>query len=303
MEEFDATRHADDVALVQRCLSGDARAIAAFQDAYGALVYRFPGYVYRLPAEEAGAFYVYAFEDGRIFRRARSYRGRASLHSFLSGYVLDHLLLEWRRRERPQPLVSLEVVPEPASPEATTPSSFDDLLDRLSTEKALVLKLLFIEDHELSSDDLRAIARQSGRSLRDVVDRIESLRRTVRRREQSVSVIEDALGNVHSRVQLYERRLAAIDAEIAPLPASSAAARRLHLEREEIARKLANRRRQRSTTLADLRRRKATAPYKDIAALLNTSINNVASRIRRVKSELTQQSRKSDLRKRRDVSE
>ncbi len=57
--------------LISRCVAGDRDATAQFQQTYGELIYGFPLRVYRTPPEEAGDFYLFAFEDGRIFRRLR----------------------------------------------------------------------------------------------------------------------------------------------------------------------------------------------------------------------------------------
>lgn len=280
---------AAEIDLLRRCLADDAQAIAQFQECFGPLVYAYPVRVYRLPDEEAGAFYVYAFTDGRIFRRARSYEGRASLRSFLSGYVLDHLVLEWRRGDRRVATVPLDTVAEPAQPEALEFDASGSSLVLASEPRSLLVKLLFIEDYELRPEELRQIARDSGRTLREVLERIERLRATVRAREYSMHALEESLATVHSWIQLYERRIAAIEADLAVAPASSPIAVRLLDERRELLRKLLARRQQRARITSDLRRRKITAPYKDIAALLNTSINNIASQLRRLKIDLSQQ--------------
>jgi DNA-directed RNA polymerase specialized sigma24 family protein len=280
---------AAEIDLLRRCLSNDRAAIDRFQECFGPLVYAYPVRVYRLPEGEAGAFYVYAFTDGRIFRRARSFEGRASLRSFLSGYVLDHLVLEWRRGDRRVATVPLDSVPEPAQPEVPEFDACSSSLIFAREPRALVVKLLFIEDYDLQPEEIRRIARESGRTLRDVLERIEGLRATVRAREHGMEALEESLAAIHAWIQLYERRVAAIDADLESAPASSSLATRLRAERHDLLRKLLARRQQRARTTADLRRRKVTAPYKDIAALLNTSINNVASQIRRLRIDLAQQ--------------
>src|SRR5262245_9852070 len=48
--------------LIGRCLAGDGEAAREFQEQYGELIYGYPIRVYRVPADEAGDFYVFAFE-------------------------------------------------------------------------------------------------------------------------------------------------------------------------------------------------------------------------------------------------
>lgn len=271
--------------LIRRCLAGEVAAINEFQQAFGALVYEHPGRVYRLPADQAGDFYVFAFERGRIFRRLQTFEGRTSLRNYLVGCVLDNLFLEWRRGRREPDVITIAAIDDIAEDE---PESTDaiDLLEGVPPSKALIFKLLYIEDYDLTPADLRRLAEVSGRSLRQVLDDVDRLRRTVRSREQRARAIEDALDTVYAWILLYERRLRLLMLEEELAPSDPRAAQR-RAESEELIRKLTRRRRQRSAALAQLRRRKITAPYKQIASLLNTSVSNVASQIRRLKLELS----------------
>ena len=98
--------------LIDRCLTGTPDAIDEFQRQYGALIYSYPMRVYRMPPEDAGDFYVFTFEKGRIFRRTQTYEGRTSLRSYISGFVLDNLVLEWKRGAREVETVSIETLSE-----------------------------------------------------------------------------------------------------------------------------------------------------------------------------------------------
>jgi DNA-directed RNA polymerase specialized sigma24 family protein len=98
--------------------------------------------------------------------------------------------------------------------------------------------------------------------------------------------MEDSLDAVQAWIQLYERRLQRLLEDLAALPPDSSAAARLKEEKAELERKIERRRRQRSKLLAQVQRRKTTAPYKEIAALLNTSVGNVGSQIARLRREL-----------------
>ncbi|HUI27996.1 MAG TPA: hypothetical protein VL403_18080, partial [Candidatus Kryptonia bacterium] len=79
-----------------------------------------------------------------------------------------------------------------------------------------------------------------------------------------------------------------IDTELATMP-RGATADRLQAARAEIERKIARRQQQRTRLIAQAQRRKVTAPYKDIAALLNTTIGNIASQIARLRQQLKEQ--------------
>lgn len=286
--------------LIRRCVAGDRAAAEIFQERYGELIYGYPVRVYRVPADEAGDFYVFAFDRGRIFRRVRTFEGRAPFRAYLLGFVLDDLVLEWKRGVREIETVSLDSLGELPDPgpdlRAEQEGDADDMdLDRaamremltdLSTPKAVVMKLLYVEDHEFDPAEVRYLSQVSGNSIPEVLDRLEALRATVREREAGLKKMEDALDAVQAWIQLYERRIQRINEDLTALPPTASSAEKLRDERAQLTRKIDRRRSQRIKLLAQSQRRKVTAPYKEIAALLNTSIGNIGSQIARLRREL-----------------
>ena len=277
--------------LIDRCLAGEPAAINEFQQRYGALIYSYPMRVYRMPAEGAGDFYVFAFEKGRIFRRTQTYAGRTSLRSYLAGFVLDNLVLEWKRGMHDVETVSMETLNECAALHSTDADavplpSLNEILAAVDVSKAVLLKLLFIEDCDLQAVDLRRLVETSGRRLPDLLTAIDELRERVREREVRQKHEEDALDGVQAWISLYERRVRQLADELAQLPPGRATAARVRDERTELERKVQRRQRQRAALVTRAQRRKVTAPYKDIAALLNTTVGNVASQISRARKEL-----------------
>ncbi len=285
-------------ALIERCLTGDGDAAREFQELYGELVYGYPQRVYRVPADEAGDFYVFAFDGGRLFRRLRRFEGRAPLRAYLLGFVLDDLVLEWKRGERRVETVSMEDVGEVASNRNVPSLSYangkkespsvtlDTALAGFDTAKAVVFKLLHAEDCELSPTEVRYIAETSGRSVPAVLDVVDELRGRIREREAAARAIEENLDSVQAWIQLYERRVARIGDDLGDLPPRATKAERLRLERAELERKLVKRRHQRDKLGEQVRRRKTTAPYKEIAAVLGTTVGNVGSQIARIREQL-----------------
>lgn len=285
--------------LIQQCLSGDTAAAERFQQEYGELIYGYPLRVYRTPAEDAGDFYVFAFENHRIFRRLRTFEGRAPLRAYLLGFVLEDLVLEWKRSEREIETVSIEGLDDlsglmesgsaaPADPaeHSSDEERWGDLIRNLEPAKAVVMKLLYIEDYELTPAEIRHISKISSRTVPEVLSAIEQLRATVREREAALQRIQDTLEGVHAWIQLYERRLHRIAEDLACVPPTTMAAERLRDERVQLEHKIRRRQRQRTKLLSQAQRRKVTAPYKDIAMLLNTSVGNIASQIARVRQDL-----------------
>jgi hypothetical protein len=281
--------------LIRQCLAGSPQAAARFQAVYGELIYGYPIHVFRIPPDEAGDFYVFAFDKGRIFRRLQTFEARVPLRAYLLGFVLNDLVLEWKRGQRELDTVPLDTVRDPVAvdAEANAAASGDgagagagmaELLAGLDPSKTAVLKLLYIEDCDLSPAEMRFIAEASGRCIAEVLEGVDALRATVREREVALKQMEDTLDSVQSWIRLYERRLCDIDAELTA--AGSASSERLQQERTELQAKLERRRRQRQKLSSSARRRKVTAPYKHIAALLNTTTGNIGSQLARVRREL-----------------
>ena len=286
-------------ALIGPCLAGDREAVKRFQQKYGELIYGYPIRVYRTPPEDAGDFYVFAFQDGRIFRRLRTFEGRAPLRAYLLGFVLDDLVLEWKRGERKVETVSIEGLGElPDSATGANPlvandgehavaqGAHEDALAALPPAKAVVMKLLYVEDYDLKATDVNYIVETSGRSVPDVLTAVARLRATVREREAGLKKLQDSVDAVQAWIRLYERRVERISEDLASLPPNAGAAVRLRAELAQIEQKTHRRLQQRSRLLAQARRRKVTAPYKEIATILNTSVGNVCSQIARVRREL-----------------
>jgi len=153
----------------------------------------------------------------------------------------------------------------------------------------VVMKLLHVEDFDLSATEIRYVSSASGRSVPEVVTSVDRLRAMVREREAGRKTVEDHLDAVHAWVQLYGRRLRRIGEDLETLPPGSTKAARLREEQSELERKLERRHKQRAKLAKEMQRHKVTAPYKEIAAILNTTTGNVGSRIARLRQELQSQ--------------
>lgn len=280
----------EELTLVRRCLDGDGEAVADFQSQFGELIYEYPVRKFREGREKAGDFYVFAFDEGRLFRRLRSFEGRVPLRAYLRGVVLENLLLEWKRAEREVETVAVESLDEfPGDGDGGDSARdegavWEEALSRLPEEKAMILRLLHIEDCDLTPADYRRLRRDTGRPLAEVVAGVEHLRHLVRERESTRDGIAGQVDAVQGWIRAYERRLRGIEVEF--LSATSAGMAALQAEKRELERKLAWRQRQRQSLRERAQRRKVTAPYREMAALLGTSVSHVASAILRARREL-----------------
>lgn len=284
----------DAVELIRRCLGGEVEAWQEFQALYGEIIYAYPVRAYRLDPDLAADFYAFAFENGRLFSRLRSYEGRAPLRAFLLGYVLDTLVIDWRRTQHRLSTISLDDLDggEAATADGHDADSepFAGLLNRLlasvEPSKRVVMKLLHVEDAELSAEEIQYIARASGQRVVEVIATIERLRESVRERESEQKQIEEALDAVHAWVQLYEQRLSDLRRDRGGRSSPSGGHRHAPDDRAELELRLQRRQQQRTNLQARLKGHRVTVAYKDIAELLNTTTGNVGSLISRMRQEL-----------------
>lgn len=280
--------------LLDRCLAGEPQAVSEFQSLYGPLIYSYPVRRYRVPVEAAGDFYVFAFTGGRIFRRAQTYEGRAPFRAYLLTVVLQHLFVDWRRATHDVDMIALADMDTLRDDAATDPAasiSTDDgalvasCFADLDVGRAAVLKLLHIEDCDLSAAEVSYVSGVSGRGVPEVIAAVERLRATVRGREATLQEVADRLEIVQAWLWVCEQRLQQVRAELQQhSPVQPPARLQALLARLEA--RAERGRHQRAKLLTQRRRRKITAPYKDIAALLGTTVGNVASQIARARQDL-----------------
>ena len=288
--------------LVADCLVGDAAAQARFQAEFGGLIYRFADCAGGTGREESGDFYLYLFDSDRLFRRLRSYEGRASLGPFLRGFVLPDLFKQFieMTKKRALDTVSLDsdcerelAAPAPAAAEpapsvAEPEASGTGLFSQLSAEKRILVKLLYIEDFELEPGEVQWLADRSRRSVREVVELVEQARESVRTREAARREKLEEAESAAQWILRYERDLHHAADALANLPPQSMRAERLREQQAELERKRAWRQQQHERALAENRRATVTLRYREIADILNTPVGSVSAQVTRLRQELLQ---------------
>jgi len=300
-------------AFLLACANGDHEARLRFQEEYGEDIYHFPIKIYRLPEEEAGDFYLYAFEDERIFTRVRTFEGRHSIQfrTFFSYYVLKHLFLEWQRTRKTVETVSLSTPletstdgdsrtvedvlssydPQRAREEAISAGSLSAVWSSLTTEERLDLQLLSLLECELDPDDIRLLEQISGRSIIDTLSLVAEVQASLRRKDTKLNRLDDELDSVWGWILLRQKEWQQIQEKILLMKAQGNATDQqlLRQQQEEVEHALTKRYQQRARILEELRTSKMTTPYKDIALLLNMTTGTVSSRICRLRQRLMQE--------------
>ncbi len=298
--------------LIQACASGDPAARRQFQDEYGEDIYNFPVKIYRLPLDEAGDFYLYVFENDRIFTRMATFAGRNNIQfrTFLSYYVLKHLFLEWRRTQKEVDTVSLSTplggsneggqVLEDVLPDQTTQAAEETIASEsrettaiwaaLTPEERLDLKLLSLIECDLTPKDVRLLAKATGRSIQETLAVVAEVQAGLKRKDERISQLRDDLDSVWGWILLRQKELQEITEKIRHMGETpNATTGKLLQKKHELEQALVKRSRQKEKAIEELRSYKLTTPYKDIARLLNLTVGTVCSRIFRLRERLTRE--------------
>lgn len=299
--------------LLRACVDGDPVARRQFQEEYGEDIYNFPVKLCGLPLGEAGDFYVYAFGEERLFARLRTFEGRNGIQfrTFLSYYVLKHLFLEWRRTRKELETISLHAPlagegddkriledvlsdeTEEGAEEYDTSTEEDsaDIWRSLSPEERLDIKLLSLLECDLEPDEVRLLARISGRPIVDTLAIIAEVREGLKRKDEKLTRLRDELDSVWGWIMLRQKALQENREKLRHMmiQADIAGQAELCSQQKEIERALAKRYRQRERLIEELRGYKMTTPYKDIARLLNFTVGTICSRIFRLRERLARE--------------
>jgi RNA polymerase sigma factor (sigma-70 family) len=300
--------------FLRACADGDVAARQRFQNEYGEDIYNFPVKIYSTPLEEAGDFYLYAFEDDRVFSRIRTFEGRNSIQfrTFLSYYVLKHLFLEWRRTKKEIDTISLstplgdgeaggrvledilssEDVREMSDRGGEAGQSSSELWNMLTAEERLDLKLLSLLECDLTPDEVRLLAQTSGRSIIDTLALVTEVQDGLKRKDEKLTRLRDDLDSVWGWILLRQKELQEIGKKMLLIEAQgdSAGKAQVRAQQAEVESALAKRHRQKEKITEEMRTYKMTTPYKDIARLLNLTVGTVCSRIFRLRERLTRES-------------
>lgn len=285
--------------LIQDCIEGRQEARQAFMDRYGVVIYNYPAVLSRGDRHEAGDFFLYAFEKDRIFKRLRHFRGeRIGLEDYLRFYVLKDLFFEWRRFER-QRKPRLDPYDDAVSPEledkrddAGGQGEFQDPDDRTSTlyrllqrEEFFVLKLLYLQGIDLTGDDIRMLAKLSGRTIGEAMSLLAEVEEKLAARTSENREMEEKLTTVYMIMVGYQERIAVLRNELEHLDPRYHASEIKACSEEiaELERKWQWRVTQRKALFKRLWDRNPTTPYNDLGRLLNRPLGSICSAVARAR--------------------
>ncbi len=298
--------------LIRACVEGDPHARRRFQAEYGEVIYTFPMKKFSCPKEETANFYVYVFDNNRIFSRIGHFTGQTheQFRIFLWGLVLRHLYFEWYRTLGKEvkeislqtPLGSSEEREQRtledvlADPTTVEPEGRDvpqkkatlEVWQSFTPEDRLDVKLLHLLEYDLEAEDIRLLAEIAGRSILETLGLLAEVQGTLKHKDEKHSQLQDDLDSVWGWILLRQKELQDINEKIHSCMSMGNQYEQLISQRRELERKLVRRYNQRGQILKKYQHSTLTTPYEDIARLLNTTVGTVCSRMSRLRKRLVQ---------------
>lgn len=178
--------------LVADCAEGDESALKHFFEIFSEDIYNFPLKVFHLTEDDAGDFFIFAFERLRSGKRFQSFKGKSSFKTWLYT-VLRNLLLDWKRNKHEVKIVNIrkfdtngkeysgiEDEPDlrPAKQEKADALSdfFYSALKGIRIENRVLFKIAYIYYLNLEEDEIQYILEKTGLSHSDLLKKIIEIR-------------------------------------------------------------------------------------------------------------------------------
>ena len=277
-EQF--AQHSDE-ALAKLCAEGIEAAERELLGRYMQAIYWLPNRIFGADEEDLSGFLIYAIEKIRERDTLAKYdKKKGARFSTWIGTVIRNLYLDYIRSLPNEPFnIEFEENAFP-SQENRRKDERKSLLDLMQIKCRVMFKLLLCDTFFLDSDEISWIAEESGQSLIQTGENIARLEENLRSGEDKLKARYDKLSRAYYWKTAYEKKLHVM--EKSKDTATESELKKFH----ELERKLLKRRREYENILEDLSGMGGivTAPYRELAKLLNISEGTLASNISRCRS-------------------
>ena len=259
----------------------------SFQDRFGEDIYNFPVKVRHKNVDQAADFYCYCFEKSRIFKRLLTFKGLCALRTY-QFRILNDLYNEWSREETRQ-AISTEPMDsgkyflgvDLLDSFSVSFKEYNTLLEKLTLEEQIYVKLLSYHEFGLDPAGLRLISEVSGRPLNDLMDSFIEIDKKLSDRNEEYAERQVKLDEVEGRILDLERRIRKLAFKNEDPEGNSDS------EWVALNEKLEWRRRQKEELIKKFKKVKCQLSYRDIADLLNVSLGKVSEKINEIKTKIS----------------
>ncbi|MCE9500882.1 MAG: sigma-70 family RNA polymerase sigma factor [Leptospira sp.] len=210
--------------LVKACAGGDPESLKRFFECFSEDIYSFPMKVFHLSEDDAGEFFIYAFERLKSGKRFQTYIGKSAFKTWFYS-VLRNMLIDWKRTKKeiktnPNYKVNSDGVEystienEPdkmagMKEEAGYYSEkFREALSEIKLENRVIFKLSFIYYLNLEKDEIEYILEKTGLNSGELTKEILRMRELLSDREQENMEMEDKITSIYNNIlELKEAKI------------------------------------------------------------------------------------------------
>ena len=202
--------------LVSRCADGDEASLKRFFEIFAEDIYNFPLKVFHLTDDDAGDFFIYAFERLRSGKRFQSFKGKASFKTWLYT-VLRNMLIDWQRNKKEIKIVpsrkfnsegqeysTIENEPDKMNElrlEAQEFSdSFNKALSEIKIENRVIFKVAFLFYLNLDEEEINYVMEKTGSSREEIRKKIYEIREYLSNKEEETIKNEDKITSIYVKI-------------------------------------------------------------------------------------------------------
>jgi RNA polymerase sigma factor (sigma-70 family) len=203
--------------LVSACAEGDEVALKTFFDIYSMDIYNFPVRVFHLTEDDAGEFFIFAFERLRSGKRFQSFKGKSSFKTWLYT-VLRNLLLDWKRNRKELKIVSTrkrdsegreyggideepDVYPEQKEKAEEFREFFNNILSEIKIESRVLFKIAFIYYLNLEEEEIQYILSKTNYTRVELQLKILEIREHLANKELDSLESEEKITAIYTQIQ------------------------------------------------------------------------------------------------------
>jgi RNA polymerase sigma factor (sigma-70 family) len=298
--------------LLPGLLQKKPEALAEFFEMFSDDIYNFPMRMFRFNEDEAGEFYLYAFEHLRDGRKISSFQGKAKFTTWFYA-VLRNLTIDFLRSQKDKLRFTTYLKADASGKMVDAIESVSDTRDQNLYEEALfeqfsaslvsltmpqrvLFKLAYAWYFEIDAEELDYICGLQKRSAAEVLTRLQDLKKIAHERSVEVRELEEKLTSnfqgisvLETRIQVFFRENPDIDRKRENWSEDYFSAA-LPPQIIDMIQTLMKRKKKQATLLMHQKKSLLTirVPYKDLGDLLNSTQGVLSVQLIRIIEKLSQ---------------
>jgi len=209
------------ISLIKGIIKQDVDSLKEFFELYSDDIYGYTIHFYNFSEDEAGDFYVYAYEHLKNGKKLSSFKGK-SLFSTWFFAVLRNLTIDFLRHHKKRRQVAslihldpngkiIENIEKTSSKEIDFEQEmfekFEQQLSSIKIKLRIIFKLAYIHFLELSGEEINWISKETKKTKKNIFKKLDELKNIASVRASEVKIFEDKLTENFQSISFLENRI------------------------------------------------------------------------------------------------